>query len=89
SRSEMQLSIPKIIQYIGQTLHKKFLSWSKPARNSVVAVAINDLSKSKTELLKENALLRQQLIILKRQVKKPSFTSLDRFKVLPKVKTIK
>jgi hypothetical protein len=37
-----------------------------------------DLGKSKSELVAENALLRQQLIILKRQVKRPACTKTDR-----------
>jgi len=37
-----------------------------------------DLSRSKSELVAENALLRQQLIILKRQVKRPPLTRTDR-----------
>jgi len=39
---------------------------------------IADLGRSKSELLAENALLRQQLIILKRQVKRPACTKKDR-----------
>jgi hypothetical protein len=34
------------------------------ARSSLVAGAVSDLTKSKTELMAENALLRKQLIIL-------------------------
>lgn len=37
-----------------------------------------DLTKSKSELLAENALLRQQLIILRRQVKRPVYRKTDR-----------
>jgi putative transposase len=37
-----------------------------------------DLARSKSELIAENALLRQQLIILKRQVKRPACTKKDR-----------
>jgi hypothetical protein len=37
-----------------------------------------DLGRSKSELVAENALLRQQLIILKRQVKRPGVTRTDR-----------
>jgi len=37
-----------------------------------------DLGRSKAELVAENALLRQQLIILKRQVKRPACTKTDR-----------
>ena len=40
--------------------------------------AVTDLFRSKPELVAENALLRQQLIVLNRQVKKPRFNSLDR-----------
>jgi putative transposase len=38
---------------------------------------LTDLGKSKSELIAENALLRQQLIVLKRQVKRPTFTRTD------------
>src|SRR5439155_4401907 len=37
-----------------------------------------DLSRSKSELIAENALLRQQLIVLRRQVKRPTFSRTDR-----------
>jgi putative transposase len=39
---------------------------------------IADLGRTKSELVAENALLRQQLIILKRQVKRPACTKADR-----------
>jgi putative transposase len=39
---------------------------------------IADLGRSKSELLAENALLRQQLIVFKRQVKQPAYTKADR-----------
>ena len=38
---------------------------------------LTDLGRSKSELIAENALLRQQLIVLKRQVKRPTFTKTD------------
>jgi putative transposase len=50
----------------------------KPARTSLILGALNDLARSKSQLIAENALLRQQLIVINRQVKKPKFTSLDR-----------
>ena len=37
-----------------------------------------DLARSKAELIAENALLRQQLMILRRQVKRPACTKTDR-----------
>jgi len=38
-----------------------------------------DLSRSRAELLLENAMLRQQLIVLQRQVKRPLLNNKDRF----------
>jgi putative transposase len=40
--------------------------------------AIADLSRSKEELIAENMFLRQQLIVLERQVKRPKLTQRDR-----------
>ena len=37
-----------------------------------------DLARGKSELVAENALLRQQLIILRRQIKRPRYTNTDR-----------
>jgi hypothetical protein len=37
-----------------------------------------DLTRSRLELVLENMLLRQQLIVLKRQVKRPALTWRDR-----------
>ena len=63
----------------GHLIQNRFITWTKPAGSSLVAGVVSDLAKSKTELIAENTLLRKQLIILNRQVKKPSFTPLDRF----------
>ncbi len=40
-----------------------------PLTETMMGGAVNDVAKSKAELIAENALLRQQLIVLKRQVK--------------------
>lgn len=40
--------------------------------------AITDLCRSKRELVLENALLRQQLIVLRRQVNRPQLNNADR-----------
>jgi putative transposase len=45
---------------------------------SLPLATLTDLGRSKSELIVENALLRQQLIILKRQVKRPPITRTDR-----------
>ena len=52
--------------------------WTKPLRTSLSLQTLADLGRSKSELIAENALLRQQLIILKRRVKRPPVTRADR-----------
>ena len=44
----------------------------KPRSTPLLPGTIADFAKGKSELLVENALLRQQLIILRRQVKRPA-----------------
>jgi len=50
----------------------------KPPTTSLVVGTLADLTRGKAELLAENALLRQQLIILRRQVKRPVGRKTDR-----------
>src|ERR1700694_2969775 len=59
-------------------LSSRFTSWTKPLGTSLSLTTVADLGRSKSELIAENALLRQQLIILKRQVKRPACTQTDR-----------
>ena len=56
----------------------RFVHWTKPLTSSLPLGTLADLARSKAELIAENALLRQQLIILKRQVKRPVCTKRDR-----------
>jgi hypothetical protein len=59
-------------------LFSRFVRWTKPLRTSLPLSTLTDLGSSKSELIAEHALLRQQLIVLKRQVKRPTFTRTDR-----------
>ena len=61
-----------------QSLHHRFVAWTKPDTSSLLLATLTDLARSKSELVAENAFLRQQLIILRRQVKRPSCTKKDR-----------
>ncbi len=59
-------------------MHRWLLRQTKPATGTLARGAIADVAKGKAALLAENALLRQQLIVLQRQVKRPVFTPRDR-----------
>jgi hypothetical protein len=63
-------------------LHDGMVHWMKPHSPSLLLGTIADLARGKSELLVENALLRQQLIILHRQVKRPAYKKTDRFLLL-------
>jgi putative transposase len=56
--------------------------WMKPTTVTLALGALADLSRSKADLLVENALLRQQLIVLHRQVKRPKLTNGDRIRLI-------
>ncbi len=62
-----------------RTLQERVLRWIKPLTTSLVLGTFADLTRGKAELLAENALLRQQLIILRRQMKRPIYKKTDRF----------
>ena len=59
-------------------LHKRFLCWVKLPTTSLVLGTLTDLPRRKSELIAENALLRQQLTILHRQIKRPVYKKTDR-----------
>ena len=61
-----------------KVLCARYVHWTKPLSSSLPLGTFADLGRSKSELIAENALLRQQLIILKRQVKRPVCTNRDR-----------
>ena len=51
---------------------------TKPTNSSLVRGSLQDLARTKPQLIAENALLRQQLIVLNRSVKRPCLTATDR-----------
>ena len=73
-----------LVQFVIPTLWRGVVGrvWKRPVSNSIsagaVVGAVLDLCCSKQELLLENALLRQQLIVLRRQVKRPQLNKTDR-----------
>src|ERR671916_3489771 len=52
--------------------------WTRPRPVALAAGLAADLTRSRRDLLLENALLRQQVLVLRRTVKRPALTPLDR-----------
>ena len=63
-------------------LQERIKRWIKPATSVLIIGALSDLTRSRADLVVENALLRQQLIVLNRQVKRPQLANLDRFRLV-------
>ena len=63
-------------------LQQRIKHWAKPATLSLISGILSDLTRSRSDLIAENALLRQQLIVLNHQVKRPELTSRDRFRLV-------
>ena len=57
---------------------RRVLAATKPVTAVALAGALADLHRSKPELVAENALLRQQFLVLRRSVKRPRCTPADR-----------
>jgi putative transposase len=70
--------IKQLISICFQSLQHCFVDWTKPSNTSLTLGTVADLARTKSELVAENALLRQQLIILRRQVKRPAYAKTDR-----------
>ncbi len=66
------------LRQVMEKAEEHFKRWSKPATCTLLEGAAADLIRTKPELIAENALLRQQLIVLERQEKHPTFTPFDR-----------
>ena len=61
-----------------QPVNRWFRQWTKPDNHSLALNTALDLTRSKSELVLENALLRQQLVVLQRQTKRSKLTWRDR-----------
>ena len=62
-----------------QSLHHHFKNWTKPdTATSLMVGTLTDLARNTFGLMAENALLRQQLLILRRHTKRPVCPKTDR-----------
>jgi hypothetical protein len=71
-----------IAQSIGspwQAVNQRFRQWTKPDDNTLVlSTILAVVTRSKSELVLENTLLRQQSIVLKQQIKHSKLTRRER-----------
>ncbi len=74
----MFLNLITAWQYLVLEVHRRLRAWTRPTSHSLILGVVSDLARSKPELIAENALLRQQLIVLRRSVKRPQLTRRDR-----------
>jgi hypothetical protein len=72
-------SIKQRVCFSFHALQERVSRWIKLPTTSLVLGTLANLTRGKAELLAENALLRQQLIILRRQIKRPAYRKRDRF----------
>ena len=56
--------------------------WTEPVTKELVTGMLSDATGSRVDLIAENALLRQQLIVLRRQVKQAQLTPEDRLRLV-------
>jgi putative transposase len=78
----MMTSILSFCGNLGRQAKQYLKQWTKPASATLVTAALSDLTRSRADLIAENAMLRQQLIVLKRQVKRPQLTNGDRIRLV-------
>jgi putative transposase len=71
-------SLQRRFQRTFSRVQQRVLRWTRPTNRSRLVGTLNDLARTKADLIAENALLRQQLIILSRQVKRPACSKTDR-----------
>ena len=72
------LFVRQVIDSLCHSAKQRIRQWTKPNNHALALTTASDLTRSKPELVLENMLLRQQLIVLQRQAKRPALTWRDR-----------
>jgi putative transposase len=68
---------------LGSRVKQRLKQWSKPVATTLVTGTLSDMTThSRADLIAENAMLRQQLIVLNRQIKRPQLTNGDRIRLV-------
>src|SRR6266446_2565714 len=87
--SRVFISIKHLVCSCFHIFQDGFLRWTRPLNTSLLLGALADLARGKSELVAENALLRQQLIILRRQSKRPVCSKRDRILLVLLAKAVR
>ena len=87
--SRVFVSIKQLVCSCFHILEDGFLRWARPLNTSLLLGTLADLARGKSELVAENALLRQQFIILHRQSKRPVCTKRDRILLVLLAKAVR
>src|SRR4051794_39302797 len=77
--SQFFASVSRVVRSGLKLLKWKINAWTKPNTAALAISALADITRTKPELIAENAFLRQQLIVLQRSVKRPKITASDRW----------
>ena len=59
------------VGFLCRVIKQRLRQWSRRENHALALNAAMDLKRSRSELMLGNMLLRQQMIVLKRQVKRP------------------
>ena len=70
--------VKRVICTSTHLLRNQISATTKPKHTSLVPGSLSDLIRTRSQLIAENALLRQQLVVLNRSVKRPRLTDTDR-----------
>jgi putative transposase len=78
----MVTTIKQRARILLRAVHRRLRAWTRPAAGPRAGSAVGDLARTKAALVAENAFLRQQLVVLARQVKRPALTPADRLRLV-------
>jgi len=72
----------KAIRRLWKIIKQLVKQHTRPTTTAIAIDSLSDLKRNRIDLIIENAMLRQQLIVLKRQVKRPQLTQGDRLRLV-------
>jgi hypothetical protein len=78
----MKPTIFLVWKYIFHWTKNQINTFTKPSVGKIVLGAISGITRTRAYLIAENALLRQQLIIINRQIKRPQLINKDRLSLV-------